>query len=81
MGILYRTEGYKTIFSFLASFLQCEGREELQLCNQKSSKFLLFKVIFLQGCIRSSRGDNTQQLSDLANYCPDTAAELARGFL
>lgn len=68
LGVLYRTEGYKTIFFFLASFLQCEGREELQLCNQENSKlgfFLLFKVVFLQECIGSSRGDNTQQLCGL----------------
>lgn len=66
LGVLNRTEGYKTIFLFLASFLQCEGRGELQLCNQKNSKlfwvFLLFKVVFSQECIGSSRGDNTQQL-------------------
>lgn len=70
LGVLNRTEGYKTGFFFPASFLQCKGRGELQLCNQKNSKlfwgfFLLFKVVFLQECIRSSRGDNTQQLCGL----------------
>lgn len=46
----------------------------MQLCNQKNSKlgfFLLFKVLFLQECIRSSRGDNTQQLCGLV-----TAAQI-----